>query len=459
MVRVICRRACSGGRRPAVAPSAPWGGLCPSPALARALARAVGLGGLLLIGTMTVACSGEEPSPAGVRSAPPPAADRQIDPPAAVGSLAPNLAPVGDGLVLSWLEPLAGGGHRLVVSLLEGDGWGRPVVVAEGDRFFANWADLPAVAESGDGSLIAHWLAKTAEQTYAYSIFLARSRDGGASWTPLGRLDDDDTPTEHGFVSWVPEGPALRAFWLDGRETAGGGAMALRTALVGETIGASELVDPRVCDCCSTDAAAAASGAVAVYRDRTDDERRDISVVRRRSDDWRDPGSISANDWSDSAPVAADGWIIAGCPVNGPAVSAAGRTAAAAWFTAAGDAPRVQVAFSTDGAATFGLPKVIDPAAPLGRVDVELDAGGGAIVSWLAAAGATGSVRLRRALPDGSLGEPLEIATTGASRASGFPRLARRGDTLYLAWVDTTPEDGHHIRARAIPLDRLPAPS
>jgi hypothetical protein len=400
-----------------------------------------------LIGAMAGACGGEGISPPDARSVPPPATSRQIDPPAAVGSLAVNLAPVADGLVSSWLEPLAGGGHRLVVSRLEGAGWSRPALVAEGERFFANWADLPAVAESGDGSLVAHWLAKTAEETYAYSVFLARSADGGTNWATLGRLNDDDTPTEHGFVSWVPEGRALRAFWLDGRQTIEGGAMALRTALVGETIGASELVDPRVCDCCSTDAAVAVGGTVAVYRDRADDETRDVSSVRRRADGWSGPRS-----------VAADGWVIAGCPVNGPAVRAAGRMAAVAWFTAAGDAPRVQLAFSTDGGATFGPPTVIDAAAPLGRVDVELDGSGGAIVSWLATAGDTGSVRLRRAFADGSLGEPLEIAITGASRASGFPRLLRRDDTLYLAWVDTTPEDGHHLRARAIPLDQVPAP-
>jgi len=409
------------------------------------LGRAIALGGLLLAGVWVAACRGDEGSASGVASPSPPVAAGSLDPPAAVGSLAPNLTAVGDGLILSWLEPLAGGRHRLVVSRLAAAGWGPPRVAAEGAGFFANWADLPAVARSGDGSLIAHWLAKTADDTYAYSIFLARSLDGGASWIELGRLNDDDTPTEHGFVSWVPDGGALRAFWLDGREMAGGGAMGLRTALVGEAIGASEVVDSRVCECCGTDADASADGPVAIYRDRADDETRDIAVVRQRADGWAAP-----------QPAAADGWVIAGCPVNGPAIRVAGETAVAAWYTAAGDTPRVQVAFSTDGAASFGLPLSIDAEAPLGRVDVELSNEGEAIVSWLAAAG---SVRLRRASAGGSLGEALEIATTGAARASGFPRLLRRDKTLYLAWVDTTPEDGHRIRARAIPLDQLPAPS
>ena len=350
-------------------------------------------------------------------------------------------------MVLSWLVPSGEDQHRLLMTRFSGAGWRQPSVVAEGGGFFANWADLPAVAESGDGSLVAHWLAKTAEETYAYSIFLARSVDGGASWTELGRLNDDQTQTEHGFVSYAPETGGLRAFWLDGREMATGGPMGLRTAFIGEAVGDSELLDMRVCECCSTDAAAGAAGPVVVYRDRDDEEIRDTAAVRRDGPGWSAPES-----------VAADGWTIAGCPVNGPAIAIDGMTAAVAWFTGAGDLPRVQLAFSTDGAATFDPSVVIDAEAPAGRVDLVLDGSGGAVVSWLAVADRIGSVRLRRVSSDGRMGEPIEVAVTGAARASGFPRLARLDATLYVAWVDTLPEDGQRIRALAVPLDRLPIP-
>ncbi len=402
------------------------------------------LGSVLLSGASVVACVGE-PRSEPADSPPPESGRRRIDPPAAAGSLAPNLTLAGGGLVLSWLEPLAEDRHRLLISRFDGAGWAAPVAVAEGERFFANWADLPAVAGGGDGSLVAHWLAKTDEATYAYSPFLARSADGGASWMALGRLNDDDTPTEHGFVSYAPEAGGVRAFWLDGREMESGGAMGLCTALLGESIGAAEVLDVRVCECCSTDAASGSAGPLVVYRDRSGDEVRDISVVRRGSAGWMAP-----------TVVAADGWTIAGCPVNGPAIDAAGEMAAVAWFTGAGDAPRVQIAFSTDGGATFGRPVVIDADAPAGRVDVALDGAGGAVVGWLAIAGDAGSVRLRRVSLNGDMGEPLEMAVTGAARVSGFPRLVRLDDTIYLAWVDTTPEDGHRLRAMAVPLGDLP---
>ena len=373
--------------------------------------------------------------------------DRAIDPPAAAGALAPNLAAAGGDPVLSWLEPLAGERHRLLVSRLEETGWTAPAVVAEGGGFFANWADLPAVAESGDGSLVAHWLARTGDETYAYSPFLARSIDGGASWSELGRLNDDGTLTEHGFVSYAVEGDALRAFWLDGRRMPGGGPMDLRTALIGDAVGASELLDERVCDCCSTDAAVAGETTLVVYRDRGASEVRDISRLLRGPGGGSEPRS-----------VANDGWVIHGCPVNGPAVDADGAMAVVAWFTAAEESPRVQLAFSRDDGASFGPPALIDGEAPLGRVDVVLDGAGGAVVSWLAQAEEGGVVRLRRVGTDGGLGEPIDVAATGAARASGFPRLLRLGKTLYLAWVDTAPAEGQRLRARRLPLERLPAP-
>ncbi len=409
--------------------------------------------GAVLVAWLAAGCGGAPvPPPAAEQAGPVElTAGRQLDPPAAAGALAPNLLLVGERLYASWLEPaeLGGGpGHRLQVAWLDGDEWSPPRTVAEGDNFFANWADIPALAAGADGSLVVHWLAKTAEPVYAYSIFLARSLDGGASWSPLGRLNDDDTATEHGFVSYAVDRDGLRAFWLDGREMEAGGAMTLRTALVGDTVGEREVLDERVCECCSTDAVTTAAGPLVVYRDRSAEEVRDVAVVRRTGDGWSEP-----------ALPFDDGWTIAGCPVNGPEAAAADGTVATAWFTGAGETPRVQVAFSTDAGASFGPPRAIDSYKPLGRVDLVLDGAGGAVVSWLASPGDAGSVRLRRVLADGRMGEMLAVAATGASRKSGFPRLVRSDGTLFLAWVDTLPEDGQRIRLRAVPLSAVPVPT
>jgi hypothetical protein len=364
------------------------------------------------------------------------------DPPAASGAMAPSLTSTADGLLLTWLEP-GPAGHALRISRFRDGGWASPVTIAAGKDFFANWADFPAVAQAPDGSLTAHWLAKTGTETYAYGIFLARSTDRGATWTPTGLLHSDRLPAEHGFVSWIPDGTALRAVWLDGRETAKEGPMTLRSGIAGKA-GTEEVLDARVCDCCQTDAALAADGPVVAYRDRSDKEIRDIYVIRK-----------TAAGWSTPAPVHHDNWEIPGCPVNGPAIAAAGKRVAVAWFTAAApEGPRVQLAFSEDGGQSFGPPVLIDGEKPLGRVDLQLDAQGDAIVSWLAFQEKGAAVCLRRVSPKGAAGAPVTIAATSAARSAGFPRSAVAGNRLWLAWVEDAlgGEGASRVRAASLPL-------
>ena len=370
--------------------------------------------------------------------------------------MAPSLTPAADGLLLTWLEPapVQQGGpearsHALRFSRYRDSRWSAPVTIAAGDDFFANWADFPAVALAPDGSLTAHWLAKIGSGDYAYGIFLARSADGGATWSPAGLLHSDRLPAEHGFVSWIPEGQGLRAVWLDGREMLKEGPMSLRTGLAGKPE-AEEILDGRVCECCQTDAALAADGPIVAYRDRSDQEVRDISVVRK-----------TASGWSAPAPVHRDNWQIPGCPVNGPAVAAAGKRVAVAWFTAGSTAeprPRVQLAFSEDGGKSFGQPVLIDDEKPPGRVDLQLDPKGDAIVSWLALQGESAAVRLRRVSPQGKAGPPVTVAATSAARSSGFPRTALAGNRLWLAWVENASEKGgaSRVRAGSVPLAAVP---
>ena len=225
--------------------------------------------------------------------------------------MAPSLVPSSAGLLLTWLEPtVAPEGHALYFSkLLENDLWSQPTLIASGPSFFANWADRPGLVESPDGSLYAHWLEKIDSQTYAYGARLTRSTDGGASWTHLDWIHDDSSATEHGFVSYASNpSNTLDAFWLDGRTTPDGGAMQLRTArITTDGAGPSKILDDRVCDCCATNAATTPEGALVVYRDRSLDEVRDITVVRSAEKGWGPPALVYPN-----------GWRIEGCPGQRP---------------------------------------------------------------------------------------------------------------------------------------------
>jgi hypothetical protein len=369
----------------------------------------------------------------------------ELPSPTGPGSLAPSLASTARGIALTWLEPYAGrpGDVSLKVAFLEQDSWSEPATVTRGGSFFANWADFPALVEGPRGELVVHWLSMLGEGTYAYGAGLARSTDQGRTWEELGLLHDDASQTEHGFVSYVPLADGIQAFWLDGRAMADDGPMGLRTTrLVDGRPGASTLLDDRVCECCQTDAALAASGPVVVYRNRSEAEVRDISLIRRLDD----------GGWSDPVRVGADDWTISGCPVNGPAVAAAGDLVVVVWFTGAGGAPKVEAAVSRDGGATFSAPLIVDGERPTGRVDVAL-AGSTAWLSWLGRS-EEGTAVLLRALelstPRPSLAPSRKLSGSSEARSSGFPRLAVAGDRLAIAWVDVEAASG--IRTAWLPL-------
>lgn len=374
--------------------------------------------------------------------------------PAGPGSTEPNLT-VGPGrrVYLSWLEPAGDSTYALKLAARIGNTWSAPRTIVRDKNFFVNWADFPSVIALPDGRLAAHWLQRSGPGRYSYGVRVSQSRDGGATWTPPIVPHRARVETEHGFVSLWPAGDRLGAIWLDGRkyrptgQTAPNEMMLISTTIGPDNSLAPESgVDDRVCDCCQTAAAIAASGPVVVYRDRSNDEIRDIYIVRQVDGRWTAP-----------RPVYADGWRIAACPVNGPAIAADGDRVVVAWFTGAADTARVRVAFSNDGGATFGPPSRVDNGAPAGRVDVALQPDGSAIVSWLertAAAspgGAEGAeLRVRRVRSNGSLAQWATVARSTAARASGFPQMvAVAGGEVFFAW--TVPGDPSSVRvARAV---------
>ena len=367
--------------------------------------------------------------------------------PAGAGSGEPNLSVGPDGRAyLSWLEPAADSSHALRFATLEGDRWSAPRTITQRKDLFVNWADFPSVVPVSGQTLAAHWLQRSGTAKYAYEVRIAQSTDGGTTWSAPVVPHRDGTPTEHGFVSLFAFRDSLGAVWLDGRNFARApkgekAAMMLvmtSVAASGAT-GSEHVLDERVCDCCQTSWAAAASGPVLVYRDRLSGEVRDISIIR-----WSDSG------WTKGTAVHADGWTIDFCPVNGPAVAADGQRVAVAWFTGARDSSRVFLARSADGGATFGEPVRIDDGKPVGRVDVEVDQRGGALVSWMEFTSAQqADVRVRRVDADGTLGSSVVVAQSSGQRASGFPRMVVAGDHLIFAWTESGKPAGVRVaRAR-----------
>lgn len=334
---------------------------------------------------------------------------------------------------LSWVEK-KGKHAALKFSSLVNDKWSAPITIASGDNWFVNWADYPVLSTDDSNNFMAHFLEKSDTAKFTYDVKLISSTDTGKTWANPRILHDDGKKAEHGFVSIIPYNDLFFVTWLDGRKTAneeshGGGhdghhgEMSLRAAFIdknGNKTNEWEL-DSRICDCCQTTAAITNDGPVVVYRDRSEDEIRDMSIVRFVNEAWTAPGSIHA-----------DNWQIKACPVNGPRADAIGNNLAVAWFSAKDQKSEVKIVFSNDNGSTFGKPIRVDEEKAIGRVDVSMLDSVTAMVSWLEGS----MIKAVKVHSDGTKESLVVISATSEKRSSGFPQMTRSGNKLFFAWTD-----------------------
>lgn len=344
-------------------------------------------------------------------------------------------------LYLNWVEPGSDENeHKLLFSKFENDGWSSPQEIIRSSDWFVNWADFPSLIGYNGNPLAAHQLRKTPGSPYSYEIDLTIQTQSswGATFTP----HLDNTATEHGFVSMTPMNDhSFLAIWLDGRQTEERSdedyfnldkAMTLRSATIdtGGSVTNRELIDDSVCDCCPTSMVMTDEGPVAAYRNRTDDEIRDIFVSRYIDGSWTTPDAVYN-----------DNWKIGACPVNGPKLSSDGSTVGLAWYTAADGIPAVKVARSSDYGATFGDPVTIHNGSTLGRVDVVIAGSETAYVSEINKRGEYHHLTVHRVSFDTGELRSFEVAKVSGSRNSGFPQMEWRNDELVFAWTEVAEDN------------------
>jgi hypothetical protein len=337
------------------------------------------------------------------------------------------------GAVLSWLETNEST-VTLKFSQLSSNAWDPAMTVASSNNWFVTEADVPTVLRMSDGTLVATTYPSVDPEVEAYDLQLSYSRDEGKTWSRPFTPHHDRTKTQHGFASLfeMPD-RTLGMIWLDGRDQTlkkvdPDGSMSIYFASFDAAWKqtAESSVNSRVCECCPTAAVVTADGPLVAFRDRTADEIRDIQVAR-----------LEQGKWTAATAVHADNWRIEACPVNGPALSSRGRTAAAAWFSATGDDGHAYAAFSEDAGRTWGKPIRLDDGTSLGRVDVELLDDGSAVATWLEFADQRAQFSARRVKPSGERSTPIVIAGAGDRRVRGYPRLARAGGDLIFAWTES----------------------
>ena len=370
-----------------------------------------------------------------------------IDSPAGEYSSLPNLISNGDKTFMSWVITSGDTLTSLYYAELKDGEWKTPQKILQGTEWFVNWADFPMIVEN-KGNLLSHVLKKSSAGSYSYDVKLNLLPKGSKKWATDLPLHTDGTPTEHGFVSAVPyKDSSFFITWLDGRNTeekedGSRGAMTLRAAIVSERgeVSKDTLLDTRTCDCCQTTAAITTNGPVVIYRDRSEEEIRDMSIVRHVGGKWTAPKTIYH-----------DNWLIKGCPVNGPKMASLGNNLVVAWFTAAGDLPKVNLVFSNDGGEKFDSPIQVDEADAIGRVDVVLLNADTAIVSWMESKDKGAQLKAVKISRSGKKSESKIIAQMHGSRNSGFPQMELVGDKVYFAWTDVTKDVGN-IKTAYVPV-------
>jgi thiol-disulfide isomerase/thioredoxin len=113
-----------------------------------------------------------------------------------------------------------------------------------------------------------------------------------------------------------------------------------------------------------------------------------------------------------------------------------------AWFSGSSSEPKVQLLISEDGGASFGKPIRIDDGRPVGRVDVEW-IGESVIVSWHERTEERqGEIRVKRVAASGDPAPAVVVARTASGRASGFPRMTRFQNEMYVTWTESYDRQG-----------------
>ena len=341
-------------------------------------------------------------------------------------------------MILTWVDR-GESNNLLKFAEYTANGWSAAITAAQGSDWFLSYADPPAVLRLSNGTLVAQWLQQTDPRIEAMGLKLSYSLDQGKTWSSPFTPHHDGTMTQHAFASMFEmPGSTLGLVWLDGRESfaetddPAGGSMTMRYAAFDtewkQTADAA--IDRKVCECCSTSAAATPDGVLTAFRDRSDGEIRNVAVTRMENGTWTTPSVVHD-----------DGWKTYACPVNGPAVSTSGRRAAVAWFTVSNDEGHSFVAFSEDAGRTWGSPIRLDDATSVGRVDVELLDDGSAVATWIEFAGGRSELRTRLIRADGQRSKPIAVAGVGQDAAAGLPRLARLDDELIFAWTESGSPD------------------
>ena len=358
-----------------------------------------------------------------------------------ISSRYPRLAPTkSNGILMSWFTQSDSTNWSLNWSEFSKGKWSKNKIITSGENYFVNWADFPSIFHFGGDTIAAHWLEKTGKRSYDYDVRVVTSSDRGINWSEAQTPHRDGVKGEHGFVSFYRDlSDQLGLVWLDGRDmggedhSTGYGAMNLYQTTFspsGEFNWETGL-DDRVCECCPTSSVTTKNSLLIAYRNRSEEEVRDINIIRYANGSWYEPYAVNE-----------DNWKIAGCPVNGPMLASREDEVAIAWYTSPNATPMVNVAFSIDEGVSFQSPIRVDLSQPIGRVDLVWINEEEVVVSWIESADETTNILSTIVSKSGNVQQPRIVSEIEPGRVSGYPQMEMVGQQLFFAWTESGDKGG-----------------
>ncbi|HEY0544701.1 MAG TPA: sialidase family protein [Pyrinomonadaceae bacterium] len=358
----------------------------------------------------------------------------------------PAVAMARDGSAfVVWVEHRAEGQADVLLKKINPDGTqaATPVRVNPEVGLATAWrGDPPSVAVGADAAIHVAWTARIKSQGHESNLYLSTSRDGGVSFEPPVKINDDEKPAVHGMHSMtLDKDGRIYLAWLDERNLSPAAptekhrgemhAMESNRELFtaysedgGRTVSRNQLVAREACPCCKTALAVAPDGRIYVgWRQVLKGDYRHIAVASSV-----DKGQT----FSAPAIVSDDQWVIAGCPVSGPALLAAENgKLRVLWYTEGVAGERgLYLTESLDGGRTFAARQLVSKGQVKGTPTlIESGSAGNSVALWQAGEG--GLMRAEIA-GDGGVKESNTLMVKGE-----LPSAARAQRQTLAAYIST----------------------
>jgi hypothetical protein len=331
-----------------------------------------------------------------------------------------------------------------------GDSFSPPVPVSPaGARVNSHGENSPVLVNTPT-NVYAVWEQATDQGN---QLVFSRSITFGHSFEPPVRVTDKRVPSFNGFATAAaaPNGDVY-VVWLDARDPAEPeGTFSLyvaRSRDQGASFERNIKIAAGACPCCRPAVAFGANGELHIFWRKVYPENiRDIAVSTSRD---------GGRSFAQPVRVAVDNWQINGCPDSGPTASVSRGRLYVAWMTeTTSKRPGVQLSWSDDGGKTFASPRdasqsVLDANRPaLAAAD-----NGDLLLAFHGRSESTAdnwsplAPFLVRVTAEGNLSAPIAVHQSEKSGTHSTVAAGTAG-RAFVAWSERTPHSSTVLLSRA----------